>query len=139
MTAEWGSHFDPPRHGPVPPARVVVADDDEVLRELITATLVGAGFEVATAVDGHTAIALIENRLPDLVVLDVMMPGLSGIQVCRQLRSNPRTQSLPIIMLTARIQAQHESEGLMSGADLYLSKPFSPRSLLANVQKLLAS
>jgi DNA-binding response OmpR family regulator len=140
MTVDWETHFDVP-HRPraLEAERVLVVDDDEVLRELITATLVVARFEVTTAKDGRTALALIEDRLPDLVMLDVMMPDMSGIEVCRQLRSNRRTQSLPIIMLTARTQVQYESEGLMAGADIYLPKPFSPRSLLANVQKVLAS
>lgn len=139
MTVDRNAHSRPPRVGAVEPGRVLVVDDDEVLRELVTATLERASFEVTTAVDGHTALALIERRLPDLVVLDVMMPDMSGLDVCRQLRADPRTSSLPVIMLTARLHTQHESEGVAADADIYLSKPFSPRSLLANVEKLLAS
>lgn len=139
MTTEWMSHVDLPHLDAVEPARVLVVDDDAVLRELITTTLTGAGFEVTTAGDGRTALGMIDKQLPNLVVLDVMMPHLSGVEVCRRLRGASRTGHLPIIMLTARIHVQHESEGLMAGADLYLPKPFSPRVLLARVEQLLAS
>lgn len=120
-------------------SRVLVVDDDEVLRELIAATLESAGLEVTTAVGGLAALAMFENRLPHLVVLDIMMPDLSGMEVCRRMRTTPRTEHIPIIMLTSRAHVQDESAGLMAGADLYLAKPFSPRSLLAKVQTLLAS
>lgn len=137
MTTDWGSFNGSARVNET--ARVLVVDDDEVLRELVTATLALARFEVATATDGRTALALIEKKMPDLVLLDVSMPDLSGIEVCRQLRSTARTRTLPIIMLTARVHVQSELEGMMAGADIYLPKPFSPRSLLANIDKLLFS
>jgi DNA-binding response OmpR family regulator len=131
-------HVDLPSFDVAEASRVLVVDDDEVLRELIAATLEGAGLEVTTAAGGLAALAMIEHRLPHLVVLDVMMPDLSGMEVCRRLRTAARTEHIPIIMLTARVHVRDESEGLMAGADLYLAKPFSPRTLLAKVQTLLA-
>jgi DNA-binding response OmpR family regulator len=130
-------HVDLPRLDVAEATRVLVVDDDQVLRELIATTLESAGLEVTTAAGGLAALTKIESRLPHLVVLDVMMPDLSGMEVCRRLRSAPRTEHIPIIMLTARVHVQDESAGLMAGADLYLAKPFSPRLLLAKVQMLL--
>jgi PAS domain S-box-containing protein len=120
-------------------ARILVVDDDEIIRELITTVLSSAGLDITTARDGRAALALIDRNLPDLVVLDVMMPDLSGMEVCRQIRSNLRTAHLPIIMLTAQVHTQSETEGLTAGADLYLPKPVSPRYLLAKIEMLLWS
>jgi two-component system phosphate regulon response regulator PhoB len=137
MTMETRPHVVLPRLDVVEPARVLVVDDDGVIRELIRSTLLNAGLDVTTAVDGRSALAAISRRLPDLVVLDVMMPDLSGVDICRQLRGTPRTERLPIIMLTAQVHVQSQSEGLLAGADLYLMKPFSPRALLAKIELLL--
>jgi DNA-binding response OmpR family regulator len=117
--------------------QVVVADDDTDVRELVRITLSRAGYEVIAVCDGPAALAAINRRLPDLLVLDVMMPGASGIDVCREVRADRRSQALPIIMLTARAHVMSESEGLIAGADMYLTKPFSPRALLSKVEHLL--
>jgi DNA-binding response OmpR family regulator len=116
---------------------VLVVDDDPDLRDLVRIKLQTAGYEVVTANDGRDALAAVERRLPDLIVLDVAMPRVSGVEVCRQLRGTQRTESVPIIMLTARTQVTDEVEGLRAGADLYLAKPFSPRTLLSKVETLL--
>ncbi|WP_433607077.1 response regulator transcription factor [Dactylosporangium sp. CA-139114] len=118
---------------------VVAVDDDEDLRELMATQLRNGGYEVATAADGPSAIALIQRRPPDAVVLDVSMPGMSGVEVCRTLRMLSTTMSVPIIMLTARTQVNFETEGRMAGADAYLTKPYSARTLLSNLEDLLLS
>jgi DNA-binding response OmpR family regulator len=117
--------------------RILVVDDDQDLRDLVRIKLHSAGYEVVTATDGREALAEVHRRLPDLVVLDVSMPEVSGIEVCRQLRAMPRTESLPIVMLTARTQVSDEVAGFNAGADMYLAKPFSPRTLLARIETLL--
>src|ERR1041384_6064935 len=99
--------------------------------------LSSAGYQVDTAANGEAALARVARKLQDLLVLDVMMPGKSGVEVCRELRANPRTRGLRIVMLTARAHVMFESEGMMAGADLYLTKPFSPRTLLGRIEELL--
>ncbi|MER7276253.1 response regulator [Dactylosporangium sp. NPDC000244] len=118
---------------------VVAVDDDEDLRELMATQLRNGGYEVATAADGPSAIALIQRRPPDAVVLDVSMPGMSGVEVCRTLRMLSTTVAVPIIMLTARTQVNFETEGRMAGADAYLTKPYSARTLLSSLEDLLLS
>jgi two-component system phosphate regulon response regulator PhoB len=117
---------------------VLVVDDEPDIRQLVALALRGAGYAVTTAGSGVAAIAAVERRLPDAMVLDVMMPGMSGFDVCRALRSSMRTEALPIVMLTARNHVMSETEGLLAGADLYLVKPFSPRRLVAEVENLLS-
>ena len=118
---------------------VVAVDDDPDLRELMAMQLRRGGYEVATAHDGPSAIALIQRRPPDAVVLDVSMPGMSGIEVCRTLRTIESTVAVPIIMLTSRAQVTFEMEGRMAGADAYLTKPHTARTLLACLEDLLLS
>lgn len=118
---------------------VVAVDDDPDLRELMAVQLARGGYEVASAPDGPSAIALIQRRPPDAVVLDVAMPGMSGVEVCRQLRSIEATVAVPIIMLTARTQVNFEMEGRMAGADAYLAKPYSARTLLSSIEDLMLS
>ncbi|GIJ52235.1 hypothetical protein Val02_91210 [Virgisporangium aliadipatigenens] len=117
---------------------ILIADDDEDIRDLVAFKLEAAGFDV-TAVDNGLA-ALSEARVspPDLVVLDVMMPGLSGIDVCRQLRAERSTAHLPIILLTARAQEGDVQVGFGAGADDYVVKPFSPKELVSRVEAVLA-
>jgi DNA-binding response OmpR family regulator len=116
---------------------VLVVDDDADIRDLVSMALSNAGYAVSTAANGPEALAAIDRRLPDLVVLDVMMPVMSGFDVCTTLRADERTQMLPILMLTARNHVQYESEGMMAGADMYMVKPFSPKTLVARVENLL--
>jgi DNA-binding response OmpR family regulator len=118
--------------------RVLVADDDADIRELVLFKLESAGFEVAAVADGQTALDTALADPPDLVVLDLMMPGLTGLEVCSALRGAPATAQLPIIMLTAKAQDADITRGLATGADDYIVKPFSPRELLSRVQAVLS-
>jgi DNA-binding response OmpR family regulator len=114
--------------------RVLVVDDEPPIVELVRGYLVRDGMEVLTATDGPAAIAAVRNQAPDVVVLDVMLPGLDGIEVCRQLRT---FSDVYVIMLTARGEEIDRVVGLSIGADDYLVKPFSPRELLARIKALL--
>ena len=117
---------------------VLIADDDADIRDLVAFKLEQAGFDVLTADDGPGALSAAQQRVPDIAVLDVSMPGMSGLDVCRLLRSDPATADIMIIMLTARAQETDVEGGFSAGADDYLIKPFSPRELTSRVQALLA-
>jgi two-component system, OmpR family, phosphate regulon response regulator PhoB len=117
--------------------RVLVVEDEPAIAELIALNLRHQGFEVATAEDGISAQALIDQVLPDLVLLDLMLPGQSGIQLARRWRADPRTREVPIIMLTARAAESDKIAGLDAGADDYLTKPFSPAELQARIRAVL--
>lgn len=117
---------------------VLVADDDADIRDLVAFKLEQAGFEVIAVEDGQSALEQARSRQPTLAVLDVSMPGLSGIEVCRMLRADPATNGILIIMLTARVQEQDVEGGFSAGADDYVTKPFSPRELVSRIQALLS-
>ncbi|GIF21492.1 hypothetical protein Ate02nite_42220 [Paractinoplanes tereljensis] len=117
---------------------VLVADDDADIRDLVAFKLEQAGFDVIAVEDGQTALEQARSRQPTLAVLDVSMPGLSGIDVCRMLRADPATAGILIIMLTARVQEQDVEGGFSAGADDYVTKPFSPRELVSRIQALLS-
>src|SRR5581483_1638391 len=114
--------------------RVVVVDDDAHIRELASLYLQKEGFDVQTAADGPSAIELVERDRPALVVLDLMLPGMSGFDVCKRLRQD---SAVPIIMLTARDEDVDKIVGLELGADDYVTKPFNPRELVARVRAVL--
>lgn len=116
---------------------VLAADDDTLIRELIQFRLERSGYAVVTASDGDEALRLARERLPDLVVLDVMMPGMNGYEVTRALRADEATKRIPVILLTARVQEADVAQGFEAGADDYLTKPFSPQELRARVQAIL--
>ncbi|MDQ3955838.1 MAG: response regulator [Actinomycetota bacterium] len=116
---------------------VLVADDDEDIVRFVEVNLRLEGFEVATAADGREALALAEDNVPDLVLLDIMMPELDGFEVCQQLRADNRTKHVPIIMLTAKSLSADKVVGLTSGADDYIIKPFDPIELVARVKSAL--
>ena len=116
---------------------VLVADDDPDILDLVRYRLERSGFTVATAADGTEAVRLATDLAPALAVVDVMMPGLTGFEVTRKLRDDPRTAGIPVILLTARAQEADVQEGFAAGADDYLRKPFSPRELSARVQAVL--
>ncbi len=118
-------------------ARIVVADDDADIRDLVVFKLQHSGHDVVAVGDGASALEVCRTRAPDLLVLDVMMPGLSGLETCRALRSDPRTATIPVILLTARAQQGDVEEGYAAGADDYVTKPFSPRELAFRVASLL--
>lgn len=118
---------------------ILIADDEPSIRQLVAFTLRRRGYVIVEAEDGTTALELIRQQSPDLVVLDVMMPGLSGIAVTQQLTSDPITAEIPVILLSAKGQGIEIEEGLASGARLYLVKPFSPRELADRVAEVLAA
>ncbi len=117
---------------------VLIADDDADIRELVAFKLGQAGYTVLAVGDGVAALEAARTASPDLVILDLMMPGLSGLDVCAELRRSPATASLPVIMLTAKAQEQDVTTGFATGADDYVVKPFSPRELVSRVQAVLA-
>ena len=116
---------------------VLVADDEEDIRSLVSVRLKRAGYDVITAADGEEALLLVTARLPDLVVLDMMMPKATGLEVARNMREQAATKDIPIILLTARAQEADVVSGFEAGADDYMKKPFSPHDLQARVQALL--
>ncbi|HLB17797.1 MAG TPA: response regulator [Gaiellaceae bacterium] len=116
---------------------VLVADDEEDIRALVAFRLKRAGYEVITAADGEEALLLATTRLPDLAVLDMMMPKATGLEVTRSMREQETTKDIPVILLTARAQEADVSRGFEAGADDYVKKPFSPQDLQTRVQALL--
>jgi len=118
-------------------AKILLVEDDLSLTELVRYNLESEGFAVLHAADGQEALLLVEEEAPDLVLLDWMLPRLSGIEVCRRLRHDPKSAHVPVIMLTARTQEGEKVRGLDSGADDYVTKPFSPRELLARINAVL--
>jgi two-component system phosphate regulon response regulator PhoB len=118
-------------------SRILVVEDETDLAELVAFNLRDAGHDVTVAHDGSTAMAEIQRGQPDLLVLDVMLPDVSGLEICRRLRRNPQTVRLPVIMLTARSDEVDRVVGFEVGADDYVPKPFSPRELVLRVDAIL--
>ena len=116
---------------------VLVADDEEDIRALVAFRLQRAGYDVITAADGEEALLLTTTRLPDLVVLDLMMPKATGLEVTRSLRGHDTTKDIPVILLTARAQEADVASGFEAGVDDYVKKPFSPKDPQLRVQALL--
>lgn len=116
---------------------ILVVEDEPAIAELAAVNLSFAGHKVLRAADTDQARTLITAELPDLVLLDWMLPGKSGVQFAQELRSQERTKTIPIIMLTARVGEQDKIDGLEAGADDYITKPFSPRELLARIKAVL--
>lgn len=115
-------------------SRVLVVDDDPLIREVLQTILNLRELEVTTASDGAEALALLaEDPLPDVVVCDVMMPGIDGLEVCRRIKGDPRTTSVPVILLTARDRAEDRAAGEAAGCDDYVTKPFSPLGLIERI------
>ncbi|MFD1146498.1 response regulator transcription factor [Saccharothrix hoggarensis] len=117
---------------------VLVADDDADVRDVVVFKLQQSGYDVLVAEDGATALALARDAMPDIAVLDVMMPRMTGLDVCRELRAAEATAAIPVILLTARAQEGDVEGGFAWGADDYLTKPFSPRELASRVRAVLA-
>jgi len=118
--------------------RILVVDDDADIRDMLGFKLAKAGFEVHTEEDGETGLAAARELSPDLILLDWMMPRLTGPEVCRELRDDEATARVPVILLTAKAQEADVQRGFATGANDYISKPFSPRELMSRVQALLA-
>jgi Response regulators consisting of a CheY-like receiver domain and a winged-helix DNA-binding domain len=121
-----------------PMNRVLVVDDDADIRELVTFKLQQAGYAVEAAADGQLGLDAALANTPELILLDLMMPKLSGIEVCRLLRDNDATADTPVILFTAKAQEADVQRGFLAGADDYIVKPFSPRELITRVQAVLA-
>jgi two-component system phosphate regulon response regulator PhoB len=119
------------------PQHILVVEDEPSIAELLSINLTHAGYTVSRALQADEALQLLRNTKPDLVILDWMMPGKSGVQFARELRSNPSTQAIPILMLTAKGEEADKVLGLDAGADDYVTKPFSPKELVARVKALL--
>ena len=119
-------------------ARILVADDDVDIRELVEFKLSTLGHDIVAVGDGAAAVDACREHKPDLAVLDVMMPGVSGLDAIRVIRSDAALADIPVILLTARAQESDVETGFDSGADDYITKPFSPRELASRVQALLA-
>jgi two-component system phosphate regulon response regulator PhoB len=117
--------------------RILIVEDEQPIREMVMFALAGAGYDVREAADAREAQALIAERLPDLVLLDWMLPGISGIDFARRLKREELTRELPVIMLTARAEEEDKVHGLESGADDYITKPFSPRELVARIRAVM--
>src|ERR671939_53959 len=126
-----------PHEGKQMSARIMIVEDEEPLTLLLRYNLESEGYEVETSARGDEAEIKLKESLPDLLVLDWMLPGMSGIELCRRLRARPDTERLPIIMLTARGEESERVRGLATGADDYIVKPFSVPELSARVRALL--
>jgi CheY-like chemotaxis protein len=120
-------------------ARIVIADDEADIRGLIAFMLRRRGYTVAEASTGDEALAIIRSERTDLALLDVMMPGLSGIEVARELGADPSTRDMPIVLLSAKGQAAEIEVGLASGVRAYVVKPFTPKELAAQIAEILAA
>jgi diguanylate cyclase (GGDEF)-like protein len=116
---------------------ILYADDHEDMRLMVRAVLASVGHEVGLVADGRAALAAVQEREPDLLLLDVMMPGMSGLEACRTVKGNPFTARIPVLMLTGEGHIESKVEGFEAGADDYLPKPFDPRELRARVHALL--
>lgn len=119
------------------PTTVLVVEDEPAIQELVAVHLEDAGYRVLRAADANEADLHMRDALPDVVLLDWMLPGRSGLELARALRAAPRTKNIPIIMLTARAGEQEKVSGLEVGADDYVTKPFSPRELMARIKAVL--
>lgn len=118
-------------------ARALIVEDDNALAELLVWHFSTSGYEVRQTPDGQEALLMVLEQAPDIIILDWMIKEVPGIEVCRQLRASPDTATIPIIMLTARGDEDDRIRGLTTGADDYVTKPFSPRELLARVEALM--
>jgi DNA-binding response OmpR family regulator len=118
---------------------VLVVDDEPMARTLLRLMLVRSGFEVLEAADGFEALAKVKEQLPDIMILDVMMPGIDGFAVCEALRSEDVSAELPIIMLSAKTDSNSQRKGMAVGATKYLTKPISQEELTKNVNETLKS
>lgn len=117
--------------------RILIVEDEPSIAELIAINLIHAGYEVERAMQTDVALNMMRDQLPSLLILDWMLPGKSGVQFAKELRANERTRALPILMLTAKSEEADKVLGLDSGADDYVTKPFSPKELVARVKALL--
>ena len=118
---------------------VLIADDEHNIRHILDFSLHAEGFDVLSAHNGEDALSLAREQGPDLIILDVMMPGKGGIETCRALKNDPETARIPVILLTARASKADRDAGEQAGADDYITKPFSPQKVIESVQGLLGA
>ena len=116
--------------------KLLIADDEAGVRALVRMTLEGGDYEIVEAVNGDEALAMARTHEPDLMFLDVMMPGLSGVDVCKTLKDDAHTRHIRIVLLTAMAQDSDREQGLAAGADDYFTKPFSPLTLIGKVDEV---
>src|SRR5262249_18579407 len=121
---------------PMPKAKILAVDDEEDILELVRYNLAKEGYQIQCVTSGEEGIKAARISCPDLIVLDLMLPGLDGLEVCRRLRTVPATKNIPILMLTAKGEESDIVSGLEIGADDYITKPFSPKILVARVRAL---
>ena len=119
------------------PDTILIVDDEPDVVDLLVFNLQKAGFKTVTAADGNVALQKVRTEMPALIVLDLMLPGLNGTEVCRQLKANPKTAGIPILMLTAKAEEVDRIVGLELGAEDYLTKPFSLRELILRIKTIL--
>ena len=119
------------------PARILIVDDNEINRDILVTRLATQGYELLQAADGEEALAAATQQLPDLILLDVMMPKLDGMEVCRRLKADPNLPFMPIILVTAKAASTDVVAGLEAGADEYLTKPIDQMALVARVKSVL--
>jgi DNA-binding response OmpR family regulator len=122
----------------VNPKKILIIDDDAFIRRPLEFILREEGFQPTTAVSGEDGLEKLEGDRPDLIFLDVMMPGLDGFSVCRQVKGDPRFAAIPVILLTAKGQESDRERGLAAGATEFMNKPYSPSELLRRVREILA-
>jgi len=119
------------------PPRILIVDDNEMNRDILVTRLATQGYELTQAADGEEALAAAKEQLPDLILLDIMMPKIDGIEVCRRLKGDPNLPFMPIILVTAKAASSDVVTGLEAGADEYLTKPVDQMSLVARVKSVL--
>lgn len=118
---------------------VLVVDDDDLIRAVVRTTLEDEGVEIIEAENGTEALRVARERRPDLVLLDIMMPGMDGYEVCSELRREPRTRDTVVVMLTAKDSRESRDRGLAAGANAYMTKPFSPLELIRTIRESLTT
>lgn len=117
--------------------KVLIADDEHNIRHILDFSLHAEGFDVVSADNGEDAFTLAVNEMPDIIILDVMMPGRGGIETCKVLKEDERTADIPVVLLTAKSTREDRDNGKAAGADGYITKPFSPQNVIDTVQSLL--
>ncbi len=117
--------------------KILVADDEHNIRHILDFSLHAEGFAAISVQSGEDAFTTALNEMPDLILMDVMMPGQGGVETCRKLKQDERTAHIPVVLLTARAGREDREEGLASGADRYITKPFSPQKVIETIQDIL--
>jgi two-component system response regulator MtrA len=142
QTASFAPALAPRRamtdHRGMTPARVLIVDDDPDIRALVTYRLTASGYDVICAGDGEDGLAAVRAHAPDLVLVDWMMPRLTGVEMCARMRADPAIAAIPVVLLTARADDVAARSGWDAGIDEYITKPFSPRELAARVEAILS-